>query len=432
MPRLRFLAALIVVASGAALFAVLFRLGLGWWYRTAFQADNVVAALAGLPWWYRLAIPTAGGAAAGIVARWRKPASQGVSNVMEAVVLGNLRLSLRATLSRVTSSALAIASGMSIGREGPLIEFGGSLGAAVGRRVRVSLDDTRVLVAAGTAAGFAAAYNTPFAAVLFVLETIVGVATPTAMLPTMTATAVAALITRRLVGEGPIYGQRAFAVHGVSDFWWLLALGAVAALMSIAFKWSLARAEAFAERIVSTQPWRATAGGFIVGLLAIWIPDVGGNGFEPLNQVLNGEFLAIAVAVLIVAKIAATSASVASGVPGGIFTPMLLVGAGTGWLWAHLASSLSPPSPDIGAYALVGMAATTAASIHAPLTAAVLVFELSGDYAMVLPLILATVIATAVSRALGSQSVYETELRRRGLGWELTLEGRDIEPRARE
>jgi len=418
------------VAVGASLFAVAFRAGLAWWYRAVFIEDNVVAAIVGLPWWLRVAVPTAGGFAAGLVARWRRATAQGVSNVMEAVVLGRVTLSLRTTASRVTSSAVAIASGMSIGREGPLVEFGGSLGAAIGRRFRVSLDDTRVLVASGTAAGFAAAYNTPFAAVLFVLETIIGIATPTAMLPTMAATVIATLITRSLVGTGPIYGQRAFDVRAVIDVWWLLILGAVAALVATGFKWLLGRAEELAERVFERQPWRATIGGLVVGLLAIWLPGVAGNGYEPLNQILNHQLLTTAVALLLVAKIVATSASVASGVPGGIFTPMLLVGAATGSLWAQLVTWLSPSiGPDAGAYALVGMAATTAASIHAPLTAAVLVFELSGDYAMVLPLILATAVSTSLSRAIGGESVYESELRRRGLGWELTLEGREIEQR---
>jgi CIC family chloride channel protein len=416
-----------VVALGAALFAVGFRAGLAWWYRAAFAEDNVVAAIVRLPWWLRVAVPTAGGLAAGVVARSRRAAGQGVSNVMEAVVLGRVTLSLRTTVSRVTSSALAIATGMSIGREGPLIEFGGSLGAAVGRRFNVSLDDTRVLVASGTAAGFAAAYNTPFAAVLFVLETIIGIATPTAVLPTMVATVMAAMVTRALVGEGPIYGQRAFAVHAVIDLWWLLALGAVAALVAAGFKWVLGHAEELAERAFRVQPWRAAIGGLAVGLLALWLPDVAGNGYEPLNQILNHQLLTAAIALLLVAKVIATSASVASGVPGGIFTPMLLVGAATGSLWAQFVVMLAPSStPDPGAYALVGMAATTAASIHAPLTAAVLVFELSGDYAMVLPLIVTTAVATSLSRAIGSESVYESELRRRGIAWELTLEGREI------
>ena len=151
----------------------------------ALGAGNVVEAIAKLPWWMRVGLPAVGGAVAGLIARLRATPVQGVSNVMEAVALGNAQLSLRTTLSRVLSSWSAIATGMSIGREGPLIEFGGSLGAALGRVTATSLDRTRVLVAAGTAAGFAAAYNTPFAAVPFVFETMVGIAAPEALLPTV-------------------------------------------------------------------------------------------------------------------------------------------------------------------------------------------------------------------------------------------------------
>jgi chloride channel protein, CIC family len=131
-----------------------------------------------------------------------------------------------------------------------------------------------------------------------------------------------------------------------------------------------------------------------------------------------------AVGVLLVAKVFATSGAIARGVPGGIFTPMLLVGAALGTSWSHLVGLFTASRPSAGSYALVGMAAMTAASIHAPLTAAVMIFELSGDYPIVLPLLLATVISTSVSRRLGSESVYEAELRRRGLRWDLTLEGR--------
>ena len=163
---------------------------------------------------------------------------------------------------------------------------------------------------------------------------------------------------------------------------------------------------------------RALVGGIIVGVIAMGLPSVVGNGYEPLNRILDAPLGGAAV-VLLFAKIIATSSSVASGLPGGIFTPMLLVGAALGSTWATLFASSSA-----GSYALVGMAATAAASIHAPLTAAVMIFELSGDYAIVLPLMLATVVATAVSRGLGAESVYEAELRKRGVGWDITLEGR--------
>ena len=169
-------------------------------------------------------------------------------------------------------------------------------------------------------------------------------------------------------------------------------------------------------------------GGLLVGAIAMWLPAVVGNGYEPLNQILDSGIAVSAVIVLLIAKMIATSGSVASGIPGGVFTPMLLMGAALGAGWSRLASFGSVS--DAGSYALVGMAAATAASIHAPLTAAIMVFELSGDYLIVLPLILATVVATAVSKALGDESVYETELRKRGLGWEMTLEGRQLKDAA--
>ena len=164
--QLRFAIATLSVAVGAALFAVVFRASLAFTYRSLFAADNVVDAMARLPGWLRVL-------------------AQGVSNVMEAVALGRIQLSPRTTVSRTASSWISIASGMSIGREGPLIEFGGALAAWIGRSVRVSLLHMRVLVAAGTAAGFAAAYNTPFASVLFVLETIAKVASSQLLLPVM-------------------------------------------------------------------------------------------------------------------------------------------------------------------------------------------------------------------------------------------------------
>ena len=425
--RFHLLMALIVVALGAALFAVTFRVTLAALYRLAYRADNVVDAIASLPWWMRIAVPTVGGALAGAVSTLRGSHVQGVSNVMEAVALGNVQLSLRTTMARVGSSWTAIAAGLSIGREGPLIEFGGTLGATLARLTGVGLDHTRVLVAAGTAAGFAAAYNTPLAAILFVFETILGVAALEALLPTMTATLIATTLTRAIAGGGPIYGQQPFALGSASELVSYGALGLVAALVAVCFKRVLWFCESVAQRKPLPPPLRAAVGGVLVGSIAVVVPEVAGNGYEPLNLILDQRLALGVVGALLAAKIVATSGSVASGIPGGMFTPVLLVGGALGSLWASLVPVWWVASPaTAGSYALVGMAATTAASIHAPLTAAVMVFELSGDYPIVLPLLLSTVVATSIARALGSESVYAAELRRRGLGWDLTLEGRRV------
>ena len=381
-----------------------------------------------LPWWLRLLVPALGGVFAGLIVWLHGRPSQGVSNVMEAVALGNVNLSLRTTAVRVFSSWGAIATGLSIGREGPLIEFGGSLGAVAGRLIGSGLTPTRILVAAGTAAGFAAAYNTPFAAVLFVVETIVGIAAIEALLPTMTAVLLSATLTRAIAGGGPIYGARSFVLESPFDLISFVVLGVVAAIAALGFKEVLGRLEEWLVEHPLSQPLRASIGGVLVGAIVVWVPEVAGNGYEPLNLILDQQLPLRIVAMLLVAKVFATSCSVASGIPGGIFTAMLLVGGAVGALYGHAAVLLGLTSASAArSYALVGMAATTAASIHAPLTAAVLVFELSGDYPIVLPLLLVTVVATGISRAVGSESIYEAELRRKGVRWEVTLEGRRIQ-----
>jgi CIC family chloride channel protein len=426
MTRLRFLLGLTLVTLGAGVFAVAFRASLTAVYRTLYGADNVVDSIRTLPLWMRLIVPLVAAALAGTVARFRSARTQGVSNVMEAIALGRVQLSLRSTASRAASSWMAIAGGLSIGREGPLIEMGGALGAAVGQRIKTSLNQTRVLVAAGTAAGFAAAYNTPFAATLLVLETIAGIAAPELLLPVMAATVGATAITRLTVGAGPIYGQRAFGLESYLELLPFAVLGVGAAVAALAFKRVLAAFERWFDAHPVPQPLRASIGGLLVGAIVMWLPVIAGNGYEPLNGILDSGMALTGVGLLVTAKIVATSGSVASGIPGGIFTPMLLVGAALGSGWSDTLSTILGVPANSGSYALVGMAATTAASIHAPLTAAVMIFELSGDYPIALPLILATIVATAVSKALGSESVYETELRKRGLGWEITLEGRQL------
>jgi CIC family chloride channel protein len=171
-------------------------------------------------------------------------------------------------------------------------------------------------------------------------------------------------------------------------------------------------------------PWRSALGGLLAGSLIAVLPEVAGNGYEPLNALLNGQFALKFALLLLVGKCLATTASVSSGSPGGVFTPTLLVGGALGFSYATFVSYTGCELGPAGGYALVGMAAATAATTHAPIMAAVMVFELSGDYAIALPLVLATAIATATSRRLRRDSIYAAELRQRGVAWQLTLDGR--------
>lgn len=428
----RFALGVVLVALGAAAFAILFRSALSAIFAAVANAHDVVSTMKRFPWWLRVLAPGVGGLSAGLLGMLitRSRGGRGVGEVMEAVVLGKLRLPMRVTLVKSLASFCAIASGGSIGREGPLIQFGGACGKFVSDKLGLSTNDARRLIAAGTAAGFAAAYNTPFAAVLFVLEVVTGVVVLEAILPALVATVIAVALTRAVVGQGPIYGQRSFQLQHPTELFAFAGLGVVTALGAQAFMRVLSLGEHAFKSEGLRLPWRPALGGIIAGGAIALLPDIAGNGYEPLNALLDGEFAPAFVACLLAGKVFATTASVSSGSPGGVFTPTLLIGGALGLLYAHAVTALGVHLGVPGGYALVGMAAATGATVHAPLMAAVMAFELSGDYAIALPLLLATAVSTLVSRALRRDSIYTAELRERGIGWELTLEGRVLDPKA--
>jgi CIC family chloride channel protein len=354
---------------------------------------------------------------------------QGVGDVMEAVVLGRVHISLRQATAKALGSWFAIVSGGSVGREGPIIQFGGGFGGAIGPVFGMDERQSRGLVAAGTAAGFAAAYNTPLAAILFVVEIVTGLIALEVVLPALIATSIATALTRLVIGGGPIYGERAFGMHTSFELSGHALLGLVAGVVGPSFMALLDHGERAFERVKVSRPLRAAAGGLGVGALAIFLPEVTGNGYEAINLVLGGKVTLGLTLLLIVAKAVATTSSVSSGSPGGVFTPSLFIGAAVGASVGHLLAITAAPHAigAAGGYALVGMAALIAATTHAPVLGAVMVFELSGDYAIVLPLLVATAIATLVSRRLRPSSIYMEELRRRGKGWDITIEGRRME-----
>ena len=424
----RYVVALVTVATAAAGFAILFRATLGATVEAVAGASNVVDAMIGTAWWWRLSVPMLGGLAAGLLAlAVTRSEGGGVSDVMEAVALGRARLSMTVTLVKSAASWCAIVCGGSLGREGPLIQFGGTTGHAVATRLALSTDQRRVLIAAGTAAGFAAAYNTPLAAVVFVLEIVAGIIVVDTVVPTLVATVIATALTRAAVGEGPIYGMRTFVVTHPGELFAFAGVAVAAALVAVGFTRLIAAGEHAFRRPWLRAPGRQALGGLGAGAIIVLIPTVAGNGYEPLNQILDGSSGIAIVGVLLVAKMIATTCSVGSGNPGGVFTPTLLVGGCTGYLVGVALASAGLDVGPPGGYALVGMAAAIAAATHAPLLAAVLAFELSGDYAVVLPLVLATAIATAIARGLGQESIYMAELRGRGVTWRLTLTGRETE-----
>jgi CIC family chloride channel protein len=410
--------ALVLVAMAAGGFAILFRWTLAAVVHGVAGVTNIVDEMAAAAWWWRLLVPMIGALLAGLLALTvAKRGGGGVSDVMEAVALGRGRLSIVVTVVKSAASWCAIVCGGSIGREGPLIQFGGTTGHEVANLFGFTDEDRRVLIAAGTAAGFAAAYNTPLAAVAFVLEVVAGIVVVDAVVPTLLATVIATAMTRAVVGAGPIYGTRVFSLAHAGELLAYAGVAIAAALVTFGFTRLLAFGERLFRRPWLPAPWRQALGGLGAGAIIVVLPTVAGNGYEPLNAVLDGTSAPRLVAALLVAKAFATTSSVASGSPGGIFTPTLLIGGCTGYLCGTALQLAGFDVGPAGGYALVGMAAATAAATHAPLMAAILAFELSGDYAVVLPLVLATALAAAVARTLHPDSIYTAELRARGVEW---------------
>ena len=417
-----FLAILGVGALGGG-FAIGFRAALTEALQVAFHERDILAAFHALPVPWRVAVPVAGGLVAGLLGMvaTRRAGGHGVAEIMEAVALGRGQPSIPMALLKGLGSFAAIVSGGSIGREGPIVQFGSGTGALVGHVLKLNPARVRALVAAGTAAGFAAAYDAPIAAVLFVLEIVTGLLALEVLLPVLVATAVSTYLTRLVLGETPMYGLRTFRVVSAGELALYAVVGVLAGLVGPLFMFALDRGEHVARRARLPRPALGALGGLGVGLIAARLPEVCGNGSEAIHLMLDARIGAGMLAVLLVAKLVATVTSVSSGSPGGVFTPALFLGAALGGLVGAAGRAVAPSSlalgPLPGGYALVGMACLAASTTHAPLMASALIFEITGDISLLPPLMVGTAIATMIGRSLRPFSIYTEELERRGIPW---------------
>jgi CIC family chloride channel protein len=413
---IRLAVAVLITSALAALAAVAFRDGLHEVYALILGDRSVLHGMAALPWWACIALPATGAALAALIAGLARGGNSGVGGVMEAVALGRGRISFRASAARVVACFTAVATGGALGREGPIIQLGAGIGDALGQRVRLIAAQRRILIAAGTAAGFAAAYGTPLAALLFVAE----VVTISTAVRLILAASVAAVLAAIIAGFGPLYGARTFALGSPVELVVYVGIGIGVGVVGVLFMQLLALAERGFARIPGPPSVRAAVGGAIAGAIAIGVPEVAGNGLEALRGLLDVGAAAGVLALFVIARAVATSASVGAGVPGGVFTPALFLGAAVGRLIA-LGLVAVGVHIDGGACAVAGMAAACASTTHAPLMAAVMMLELTSDAALALPVLLASTIATLTARAIHRESIYTEELRRRRVVWPASL-----------
>ncbi len=407
--------------------AILFRAVIALAHQAFFAtAEYSLAFLAALPWWRRLLLPSAGGLLVGLIVTRLAPEvkGSGIPEVMEAVARRGGAIRLRVLATKAVAAALTIGSGGSAGREGPIVHIGSAIGSAVGKLLEVSTRRRRTFVACGAAAGIAATFNAPIAGALFAVEVVLGDLGLASLSPIVISSVVATVISRAYLGDFPAFKVPRYELIDPRELFLYAGLGLAAGLVALGFTRLLyLTSDAFDRSRL--PPWlRPAAGGLGVGLISLALPNVYGVGYETINAALLGNISGLILAALVAAKLVATSLTLGSGGSGGVFAPSLFMGATLGAAWGRFAHDLFPAwTASPGAYALVGMGAVVSAATHAPITAILIIFELTNDYHIIPPLMISCVLGVLLSSVLYSDSIYTAKLTRRGVR---LAEGRDI------
>lgn len=377
------------------------------------RSGSIVGVTSSLEPWLRVLFPTLGGAIAGVFLWFGNRTKKGATaDYMEAVVIGDGRLSVRQSVLRSLSSLFTVSSGGSIGREGAMILLSSLVASLFGRLIKIATSRLRLLVACGAAAGVSAAYGAPLAGTLFVAEIILGSMQIQTLGPLLVAAA-SANLTMRMTGhyQAPYEMFGLEAVSSGLDMAIFVVLGAIIGVVAPGFLQLMSATRSYVARTGMPLIARLTLGGFILGLLLLLTPEVAGNGYSVVRSLLHDDWAWYAIVSMLFAKVFATVITVGSGAIGGVFTPALFVGAAFGALFASVVHMLVPGlevSPVM--YTLVGMGAFLGAATSAPLMAILMIFEMTLSYQLVLPLIMASVIAYFVSRTMAEVAMYDVVL----------------------
>ncbi len=416
----------VIIGVGAGLGAVVFRdLILGITYavtgRVDFSDAGRIASshLPALGPWFLLLAPVIGGLVYGpLVNRFAPEArGHGVPEVMVAVARNGGRIPARVAVVKSLASALCIGTGGSVGREGPIVQIGSALGSSIGQWLRVPDHRLRLMVACGAAGGIAATFNAPIAGVFFALEIILRAFTAEVFGVVVIASVTADVTARAIIGNDHILELPGFSLGSAAELPFYAVLGLLAGVLGWGFARVLYLVEDVCDRVWRGPQWlRPAVGGVVLGGVLLALPQLYGVGYPVLEAGISGGYAAAFLLVLVVGKMLATSLTIGIGGSGGVFAPSLFIGglAGTAFgMAAHAAFPGLGLTP--GAFGLVGMAAVFAGAGHAPITAVLIVFELTGNYAIILPLMVAVVLATGLSNLISGDTIYTLKLLRRGI-----------------
>jgi len=369
--------------------------------------------------WRRLLVPVAGSAIMGYLLYRFFPDARGsgVPQTKAALYARGGHISLGTVIGKFFCTSATLASGIPLGREGPAVQVGAGIASVLGRKLGLRPEKVKALIPVGAAAAIAAAFNTPLAAVLFALEEVVGDLHAAVLGSVVLASATSWAMLRLLLGNNPLFQVPQYQLVHPGEFGIYAILGVAGGFVSVAFTklllWMRARFLRFPKRTVWFQP---VVGGFTVGIMGWFVPQLLGVGYKHVGEVLNGGMALRLMIVLLVLKLAAVAISYASGNAGGIFGPSLFLGAMLGGIVGNVANHLLPSYVGTpGAYALVGMGTAFAGIVRAPMTSVVMIFEITRDYAVIVPLMISNLVSFYISSKFQEQPIYEVLAQQDGI-----------------
>jgi chloride channel protein, CIC family len=427
------LAILVGILSGYG--ALLLRFGIEW-VSLAWTGERIWEnALHTLPWYIYIAAPVIGGLAAGWINTKWLPAGQarGVAGVLESLSERSGRIDSRHSTSDTVSSILGVGSGASAGREGPTVALGAAIASYIGQRLKLSEQQMRTLVGCGVASGIASSFNAPIAGVLFALEVILADYAISTFSPIVISSVIATVITRAELGNFPAFTIPEYRLVSGWEIPIYVGLGVFCGLLAVSWIKMMPPIRRQLDRYVTNPMFRPASAGLVLGLCALVIPQIMSIGYGTVDDMLWERLdptllhwalpVTVFLLALLAAKVFATALCAAGGFGGGEIGPSIFIGATAGALYGGVVHHLMPfISETYGGYALVAAGAMMAAALQAPMTTILMVFELSGDYHIMVPLMASCIVATLVKRAFGRESVFTEVLEAKGIDTAWTRE----------
>jgi len=422
--RLILLAVLVGIIAGLA--SILFKFMIHFFQDLFWRAPSILNAVETQPWYLTILIPALGGLFVGPLIYFgaREAKGHGVPEIMESLVFRGGRIRNQVAVIKALASSICIGSGGSSGREGPIVQISSSLASTIGKLFRVKERGMRTLVAAGAGAGIGATFNAPVAGALFAVEVILGEFGVFAFSPIIVASVMATLTSRFITGDFSAFTVPKYTLISIWEIGPYILLGIISGIVAILFIEILNFFEDKFDNLRLHPLIKPSLGGLLVGALGLGLPQVFGVSYETMDAGLSGQLGVLIAMALVFAKILSTSLTLGSGGSGGIFAPSLFLGAMTGNALGSIFHSAFPNAiSSPGAFSLVGMGAVVAGATHAPITAIIIIFELTNDYKIILPLMLSCIIASFVTVGVHRDSIYTMKLRRRGIFFK---EGREM------